>query len=125
MGGGYAAVQGYGPYPGPPGAGPGAPPPLGRDEEPRRRQSQVETSLSVPKPDPAAIWLAQQAANQQRGGDSMSTVVLVAVAVLAAICVVALATLVYFKKRSPTGALETPSPVVVMLSPRTSPSLTP
>jgi serine/threonine-protein kinase len=79
---------------GPPsGAGPFTP----RDLKP----SQIETALSVPRPDPAAVWMAQQAAARPMGAANKGTAVLVAVAILTAICVLALGAILYMKVRSP------------------------
>lgn len=81
------------------------------------RQSQVETALSLQRPDPAAMWMAQQASSSSaKSGDSMSTMVLVAVAVLTAICVLALGALIYFKRRSPTGEIDQLVPRVVLVA---------
>ena len=61
-------------------------------------QSQVETALSLPRPDPAALWLAQQEASQ---GQRKNTGVLIAVGVLTALCVTGIGALAYFKFRPP------------------------
>ncbi|MBL8740402.1 MAG: serine/threonine protein kinase, partial [Myxococcales bacterium] len=94
--GGYNQMpgQGYGPNGEPP---PGAGPPVNISQLPQRPPSQVETALSLPRPDPVQMWSA--AGQATRNGESMSTLVLVAVAVLTAICVLALGALIYFKSR--------------------------
>jgi serine/threonine protein kinase len=79
------------------GYGPNGEPPVNISQLPHRPPSQVETALSLPRPDPVQMW---SAANQAtRSGESMSTLVLIAVAVLTAICVLALGALIYFKSR--------------------------
>ena len=70
-------------------------------------QSQVETALSLPRPDPAALWLAQQEAAQ--GQQRKNTGVLVAVGVLTALCVTGIGALLYFKLRTPPA----PAPIAV------------
>jgi serine/threonine-protein kinase len=81
--------------------GPGVPPP----GTPGGPQSQIETAISLPRPDPAAIWLAQQEA--QRGSQSRSSGVIIAVVALTALCVIGIAALLYFKFRSgASGAVE-------------------
>lgn len=80
-------------------AAPGSPPgPNQQGPNQRLPPSQVETALSLPRPDPVQMWSAAQQAT--RAGESMSTLVLVAVAVLTAICVLALGALIYFKSRA-------------------------
>jgi serine/threonine-protein kinase len=59
-------------------------------------QSTIETALSLPRPDAAAMWMAQQARVSPMR--DKNTLVLIAVAVLTAICVLALGALIYFKK---------------------------
>lgn len=68
--------------------------------------SQIETALSLPRPEPSAF----QTQIPQNRSDNLSTIVLISVAVLTAICVLALGALIYFKYRSPpaTGAVEIP-----------------
>jgi hypothetical protein len=77
---------------------------LGRAPNPP--PSQIETALSLPRPDSVAG--SPHAPNRS---DSLSTIVLVAVAVLTAICVLALGALIYFKRKAPApgGALDVPS----------------
>jgi len=60
-------------------------------------QSQIETALSLPRPDPAALWLAQQ---EKQRGDRKNTGVLIAVVALTALCVIGIGALVYFKLRA-------------------------
>ena len=78
-----------------------APPPQGP-------QSQIETAISLPRPDPAAIWLAQQEA--QRGKERSSGVI-IAVVALTALCVIGIAALLYFKFRSGASGAITPEAV--------------
>jgi serine/threonine-protein kinase len=113
--------QGYGAYPnnGPqsPRGGPsGTMPPHGpllpgqhpshQGRMPPPPPSQIETALSLPRPDSVAGGPIPP-----NRSDSLSTIVLVAVAVLTAICVLALGALIYFKRKVPPagGALEVPS----------------
>lgn len=73
------------PYPGMSAGGyPGAP-----------RQSQIETAVSLPRPDPAAVWLAQQEVAQR--GQRKNTGVLIAVVALTALCVIGIGALLYYK----------------------------
>src|SRR6201999_4272942 len=73
----------------------GAPPPqYGAAAAP---QSQIETALSLPRPDPAALWLAQQ---EKQRGDRKNTGVLIAVVALTALCVLGIGALIYFKLRA-------------------------
>jgi serine/threonine-protein kinase len=111
--------QGYGPYPnngpqsprgGPSGTMPPQGPP-GHHPSPQGRlppppPSQIETALSLPRPDSVA-----GGPMPPNRSDSLSTIVLVAVAVLTAICVLALGALIYFKRKVPPagGALDVPS----------------
>ena len=65
------------------------------------QQSQIETALSLPRPDPAALWLAQQdAANR---GQRKNTGVIIAVVALTALCIIGIGALLYFKLRVPVG----------------------
>jgi serine/threonine-protein kinase len=66
------------------------------------RPSQVETALSLPRPDANALWAAQQVA--LRNTEKKSTAVLVAVAVLTAICVIVLGFLYYYRFVNPDPA---------------------
>jgi len=59
-------------------------------------QSQVETALSLPRPDPAALWLAQQEAAKGHVG-GRNTGVLIAIGLLTALCVIGVGALIYFK----------------------------
>ncbi len=75
------------------------------------KPSQIETALSIPRPDPGSMWLAQQQA-AVRSTQDKNTAVLIAVAVLTAICVIALGALIYLKSRpqpqpapAPAGAV--------------------
>jgi eukaryotic-like serine/threonine-protein kinase len=68
-------------------------------------QSQIETALSLPRPDPATLWLAQQ---EKQRGERRNTGVLIAVVALTALCVIGIGALVYFKVKS--GTLQLPKP---------------
>lgn len=72
--------------------------------------SAVETALSLPRPEGNALWAA--APQAAKHSDRMSTAVLIAVAVLTAICVLALGALIYVRYRDaapqPAGALDLP-----------------
>ncbi|WP_437673342.1 serine/threonine protein kinase [Sorangium sp. So ce131] len=114
--------QGYRPAPQPPAAapapqfpqpppasvGPSQPPAAGSGQPP---QSQIETALSLPRPDPAAIWAATQDAVEV--GQRRNTVVLIAVIALTALCVVGIGALVYMKTqtvpRTPAGSVDAPA----------------
>jgi eukaryotic-like serine/threonine-protein kinase len=107
--------QGYGPPPPPYGYGPpptsmqGTPSPGQQQHSPLRTplpsmpshpnapQSQIETALSLPRPDPAEIWRAQQ---EKDRGDRRNTTVLIAVVALTALCVIGIGALVYLKLRA-------------------------
>jgi serine/threonine protein kinase len=84
-----------GAYPNMPMPGPGGMP----------RQSQIETAVSLPRPDPAAVWLAQQEVNR---GTRKNTGVLIAVVALTALCVIGISALIYYKLKM---AAPTPTPV--------------
>jgi eukaryotic-like serine/threonine-protein kinase len=60
-------------------------------------QSQIETALSLPRPDPAALWMAQQ---ERQKGERRNTGVLIAVVALTALCVLGIGALVFFKIRA-------------------------
>ncbi|MFO0555136.1 MAG: protein kinase [Polyangiaceae bacterium] len=84
------------------------PPPHGSGVPSGLRPSQIETALSLPRPvaPPTTNWNGPASVGR---ADRTSTVVLIAVAVLTAICVVALTTLVYlkyFKNPAPAGAID-------------------
>jgi len=79
-------------------------------------QSQVETALSLPRPDPAALWLAQQEAAKGHVG-GRNTGVLIAIGLLTALCVIGVGALIYFKYQPaettpalPTEKVATPLP---------------
>lgn len=64
-----------------------------------RRPSQVETALSLPRPDPSALFLPNGGlAGGSSGG--RNTIVLVLVAVMTAVCVVAISVLIFLKYRN-------------------------
>ncbi|NUP07051.1 MAG: protein kinase [Polyangiaceae bacterium] len=71
----------------------------------RTPPSAIETALSLPRPDPGS-W-----GDSHSKSDRMSTAVLIAVAVLTAICVLALGALIYFRYRAapqpPAGSIST------------------
>jgi serine/threonine-protein kinase len=86
----------YSPSFGPPPGAPSFGPPPGAPAYPRM-QSQVDTALSLPRPDTsAALWLAHQDGAQPPRRNSG---VLIAVVVLTALCVVGISALVYLKTR--------------------------
>ncbi|EYF04429.1 serine/threonine protein kinase [Chondromyces apiculatus] len=58
-------------------------------------QSQIETALSLPRPDPTALWMAQQDAAKR--GQRRNTGVIIAVVALTALCLIGIIALVYFK----------------------------
>jgi serine/threonine-protein kinase len=96
-----------GAYPNMPMPGPGGMP----------RQSQIETAVSLPRPDPAAVWLAQQEVNR---GTRKNTGVLIAVVALTALCVIGISALIYYKLKM---AAPTPAPVgAEMTSPSGAPT---
>jgi eukaryotic-like serine/threonine-protein kinase len=104
----------FGAYNSPGGAPPGgqqsypnAPSPSQVPQGPPNPQSQIETALSLPRPDPAALWLAQQ---EKQRGERRNTGVLIAVVALTALCVIGIGALVYFKLRSGNTPLQTPRP---------------
>jgi len=74
----------------------GPPPMMMAPNQPASPQSQIETAISLPRPDPAAIWLAQQEAQK---GKERSSGVIIAVVALTALCVIGIAALLYFKLR--------------------------
>ncbi|NUO48152.1 MAG: protein kinase [Polyangiaceae bacterium] len=76
------------------------------------KPSQIETALSIPRPDPSSMWLAQQAA--VRSSQDKNTAVLIAVAVLTAICVIALGALIYLKSRPQPSPSPAPSGMHVL-----------
>ena len=127
---GYGAPQHQQPqgYPGAPSGGPtfgpapsGGPPsvptqafpmpPMAAGQQP---QSQIETALSLPRPDPAALWMAQQDAAKR--GQRRNTGVIIAVVALTALCIIGIAALVYFKMQKsqqappPSVTAETSAP---------------
>lgn len=63
--------------------------------------SAIETALSLPRPDANSLGWSAQGVN--KSSDRMSTAVLIAVAVLTAICVLALGALIYFRYRGGTA----------------------
>ena len=70
-------------------------------------QSQIETAMSLPRPDPAALWMAQQEAARQQGGPKRNTGVFVLVVALVALSVIGIGVLVYFKlKQQPAEATQ-------------------
>ena len=73
-------------------------------------QSQIETALSLPRPDPKALWMAQQ---ERLKGDRRNTVVLIAVVALTALCVLGIGALVYFKLRARAQSAATPDATAI------------
>jgi serine/threonine-protein kinase len=77
--------------------------------QPGAPQSQIETALSLPRPDPTALWMAQQ---EKAKGERRNSVVLVAVVALTALCVLGIGVLIYFKLRARADVPATPDPTV-------------
>jgi serine/threonine-protein kinase len=71
-------------------------------------QSQIETALSLPRPDPTALWLAQQSAGKR--GQRKNNGVMIAVVMLTVLCIIGIGVLFYFRMR---GAAPTPVPAPV------------
>jgi serine/threonine-protein kinase len=86
-------------------------------------QSQVETAISLPRPDAAALWLAQQDAAQR--APRKNTVVLVAVGLLTALCVAGAGALVYIKMRAPASVPATVESATATAVPSAAPVPTP
>jgi len=89
---GYAAQQAPAPHYGPQGAQNQQL--YGGHIAPLAPQSQIETALSLPRPDPASLWLAQQ---EKQRGERRNSGVLIAVVALTALCVIGIGALLYFK----------------------------
>ena len=85
--------QGYNPAPGF-GGGQNLPP-LHPQGGAFPRQSQIETAVSLPRPDPAAVWLAQQEVAHR--GPRKNTGVIIAIVALTALCVIGVSALLYYK----------------------------
>jgi serine/threonine-protein kinase len=83
------------------------------------QQSQIETALSLPRPDPAALWMAQQEEAARRPPQRRNTVVLAAVVLLTAFCVTGIGALVYFKLQDPPAP--TPETAATTAAPAPSP----
>jgi hypothetical protein len=80
-------------------------------------QSQIETALSLPRPDPAALLAAQQ---DRERGERRNLGVLIAVVALTVLCVVGICAIVYLKLRARTHAgapPDTAAAVVASASP--------
>jgi serine/threonine-protein kinase len=87
-------------------------------------QSQIETALSLPRPDPAALWLAQQ---EKQKGERRNTGLFVAVVALTALCVIVSAALIYLKFKghaAPAAAADSSAPVATGAAPPPAPSVT-
>ncbi|MFT3766768.1 MAG: protein kinase [Minicystis sp.] len=83
----------------------GVPMNLPTSPQPGAPQSQIETALSLPRPDPAALWLAQQ---EKQKGERRNTGVLIAVVALTALCVLGIGALIYFKMKARAAGPATP-----------------
>ncbi|MRG92632.1 serine/threonine protein kinase [Polyangium spumosum] len=84
----------------------------------RVAQSQIETAMSLPRPDPAALWMAQQEAARQQGGPKRNTGVFVLVVALVALSVIGIGVLVYFKlKQQPPQEATQPTATAVPETP--------
>ncbi|MEO7330361.1 MAG: serine/threonine-protein kinase, partial [Minicystis sp.] len=64
---------------------------------PHGPQSQIETALSLPRPDPAALWLAQQ---EKQRGERKNMGLIIAVVALVALCVIGGGLLIVLKLRA-------------------------
>ena len=91
--GGYGQQPGFNPQQGYPGGPPQNLPPLHPQGHPR--QSQIETAVSLPRPDPAAVWLAQQEVSHR--GPRKNTGIIIAIVALTALCVIGVSALLYYK----------------------------
>ncbi len=81
-------------------------------------QSQIETALSLPRPDPSALWLAQQ---ERQRSERRNTGVLVAVIALAGVCVAGIVAIVYYKishRSQPTGGVDAPAVTATAAAPK-------
>jgi serine/threonine-protein kinase len=82
----------------------------------RSGQSQIETAMSLPRPDPAQLWMAQQQAGAHQ--QKKNTGVLILVIALVALSIIGIGVLVFFKLKAqapvPTkaDAVVAPSAVV-------------
>jgi hypothetical protein len=76
--------------------------------QPGGPQSQIETALSLPRPDPAALWAAQQ---ERQKGERRSVGVLIAVITLTVLCVAGIGAIVFFKIRARSQG-DAPTPAV-------------
>ncbi|HVK67892.1 MAG TPA: protein kinase [Polyangium sp.] len=83
----------------------------------RVAQSQIETAMSLPRPDPAALWMAQQEAARQQGGPKRNTGVFVLVVALVALSVIGIGVLVYFKLKQPQATTTQPAGTAVPEAP--------
>ncbi len=64
-------------------------------------QSQIETALSLPRPDPAALWLAQQ---EKQRGERKNMGLIIAVVALVALCVIGGGLLIVLKLRASSSS---------------------
>jgi len=71
----------------------------------RSGQSNIETAMSLPRPDPAQLWMAQQQVGAHQ--PKRNTGVLILVVALVALSIIGIGVLVYFKLKAPP-----PSPTV-------------
>ncbi|MFS8065792.1 MAG: protein kinase domain-containing protein, partial [Byssovorax sp.] len=99
---GYAPQQAPAPHYGPQGAQSQQ---YSNHMPPLAPQSQIETALSLPRPDPASLWLAQQ---EKQRGERRNNGVLIAVVALTALCVIGIGALVYFKLHNAPTSPTTP-----------------
>jgi serine/threonine-protein kinase len=105
--GGYGQQQqgGFNPAQAYPGGPPQNLPPL---HPQTTRQSQIETAVSLPRPDPAAVWLAQQDV-AHRGQPRKNTGMIVAIVALTALCVIGVSALLYYKFKMQAAPPVTPT----------------
>ncbi|MFO0754903.1 MAG: serine/threonine-protein kinase [Byssovorax sp.] len=94
---GYGQQQGPSPY----GQQQQGAPMVAQAAPPLGPQSQIETALSLPRPDPAAVWLAQQ---EKQRGERKNTGLIIAVVALVALCVIGGGLLIILKLRAGSAA---------------------
>lgn len=75
----------------------------------RGGQSQIETAMSLPRPDPAQLWMAQQQAAGLHQ-PKRNTGVLILVVTLVALSIIGIGVLVYFKLKAPAPSTPTKVP---------------
>ncbi len=76
----------------------------------RGNQSQIETAMSLPRPDPAQLWMAQQQAGAHQ--QKKNTGVLFLVIALVALSIIGIGVLVFFKLKAQQAPTKTPEAIV-------------